>query len=56
MNLDMIRPRNGTEGLLLSITKSGETLIKQTHTKPQKSWEFKFTQAKKILPQTTIPS
>ena len=36
MNLDMSRPRNETEDLLLSITNKRETLIKQTHTKPQK--------------------
>ena len=32
----MIRPRNETEDLLLSITKNCETIIEQTHTKPQK--------------------
>ena len=30
----MIRPKNETENLLLSITKNCETLIKQTHRKP----------------------
>ena len=37
----MIRPKNETEGLLISITKNCETLIKQTHTKPQETSEFK---------------
>ena len=42
MNLNMIRPKNETEELLLSITKNCETLIEQTHTKPQKTLEFKI--------------
>ena len=42
MNLNMIRPKNETEDLLLSITKNCETLIKQTHRKPQETLEFKM--------------
>ena len=42
MNLNMIRPKNETKDLLLSITKNCETLIKQTHTKPQNTLEFKM--------------
>ena len=42
MNLNMIRPKNQTEDLLLSITKNCETLIEQTHTKPQETLEFKM--------------
>ena len=42
MNLYMIRPEHETKGLLLSITKNCETLIKQTHTKPQEILEFKL--------------
>ena len=42
MNLNMIRPKNETEDLLLSITKNCETLIEQTHTKPQETLEFKL--------------
>ena len=42
MNLNMIRPKNGTENLLLSITKNCEPLIEQTHTKPQETLEFKM--------------
>ena len=38
----MIRPKNETEDLLLSITKNCETLIEQTHTKPQETVEFKM--------------
>ena len=42
MNLNMIRPKNETEDLLLSITKNCETIIEQTHTKPQETLEFKM--------------
>ena len=38
----MIRPKNETEVSLLSITKNCETKIKQTHTKPQETLEFKM--------------
>ena len=39
MNLNMIRPKNKTEDLLISITKNCEKLIRQTHTKPQQTLE-----------------
>ena len=42
MNLNMIRPKNETEDLLLSITKNCETLIDQTHRKPEETLEFKM--------------
>ena len=42
MNLNMIRPKIETKDLLLSITKNCETLIEQTHTKPQETLEFKM--------------
>ena len=42
MNLNMIRTKNETEHLLLSITKNCETIIEQTHTKPQESLEYKM--------------
>ena len=42
MNLNMIRPKNETEDLLLSITENCETLIEQTHTKPEETLEFKM--------------
>ena len=38
----MIRPKNETENLLLSIIKNCETLIEQTHTKSQETLEFKM--------------
>ena len=41
MNLNMIRPKNETEDLSLSITKNCETLIQQTHGKPEKHWNSK---------------
>ena len=42
MNLNMIKPKNEAEDFLLSITKNCETLIEQTHTKPQETLEFKM--------------
>ena len=42
MNLNMIRPKNQTEDLLLSITKNCETLIDQTHRKAEETLEFKI--------------
>ena len=38
----MIRPKNETEDLLLSNTKNCETLIEQTHRKPEETLEFKM--------------
>ena len=43
MNLNMIRPKNDREDLLISITKNCETLIKQTHTKAEETLEFQLT-------------
>ena len=40
MNLNMITPKNETENLVLSITKNCETLIEQTHRKPEETLEF----------------
>ena len=40
MNLNMIRPKNETEYLLLSITKNCETIIYQIHTGPEETLEF----------------
>ena len=45
----MIRPKNETEDLLLSITKNCETLIKQTHTKPEEVLEFKMIKPKETF-------
>ena len=42
MNLNMIRPKNATEDLLLSITKNCEKLIEKTHRKAEKFLEFKM--------------
>ena len=42
MNLNMFRPKNKTEDLLLSITKNCETLIEQTHRKAEETLEFKI--------------
>ena len=42
MNLNMIRPKTETEDLLLSIIKTCETLVQQTHRKPEETLEFKI--------------
>ena len=42
MNLNMIRPKNEIEDLLLSITKNFQKLIEQTHRKPEETLEFKM--------------
>ena len=42
MKLDMIRPKNESKVFLLPITKNCGTLIKQTHTKPKETLEFKI--------------
>ena len=49
MNLNMIRPKNKTEDLLLSITKNCETLIEQTHRKAEETLEFKMVQSKQTF-------
>ena len=49
MNLNMIRPKNETEDLLLSITKNCETLIQQTHRKPEQTLEFKMIKPRVIF-------
>ena len=49
MNLDVIRPRNKTKDLLLSITKNCELLIKQTHRKAEETLEFKITQPRETF-------
>ena len=45
----MIRPKNETEVLLLSITKNCETIIKQTHRKPEEALEFKMIKPKETF-------
>ena len=42
----MIRPKNETEDLLLSITKNCETPIEQTHRKPEETLEFKMNKSR----------
>ena len=42
MDLNMVRPKNETEDLLLSITKNCEMLIEQTHRKAEETLEFKM--------------
>ena len=49
MDLNMIRPKNQTGDLLLSITKNCETLIEQTHTKPQETLEVKMVKPRETF-------
>ena len=49
MNLNLIQPKNETEDLLLSITKNCETLVKQTHRKPEETLEFKMLKSREIF-------
>ena len=49
MNLNMIRPKNQTEDLLLSITKNCQTLTKQTHRKAEETLEFKMIKQREIF-------
>ena len=49
MNLNMIRPKNETEDLLLSITKNCETLIDQTHRKAEETLEFKMVKPRETF-------
>ena len=49
MKLNMIQPKNKTEDLLLSITKNSQTIIEQTHRKPEKTLEFKVTKPKETF-------
>ena len=45
----MIRPKNETENLLLSITKNCETLIEQTHRKEEETLEFELIKPKETF-------
>ena len=49
MNLNMIRPKNETEDLLISITKNCETLIEQTHRKAEETLEFKMNKSRETF-------
>ena len=49
MNLNKIQPKNEIEDLLLSITKNCETVVQQTHRKPEGTLEFKMTEPRKTF-------
>ena len=49
MNLNMIRPKNQTEDLLLPITKNCGTLIDQTHRNAEETLEFKMFKPRGII-------
>ena len=42
MKINMIRPKNETEALRLSLTINGEMLIKRTHRKAEEALELKL--------------
>ena len=44
-----MRPKTQTEDLVLAITKNCETLIKQTHRKPEETLEFKMTKSRETF-------
>ena len=45
----MIRPKNETKNLLLSISKNSETLIEQTYAKPEETLELKMIKPREII-------
>ena len=45
----MVRPKNETEDLCFLTTKNCETLIKQTHRKPEEALEFKLTKPRETF-------
>ena len=49
MNLNKIHPKNETEHLRLSVTKNCETLIEQTHRKPEDTLKFKMIKPREIF-------
>ena len=49
MNLNLVRPKNETENLLLSITKNCETLIEQTNRKAEETLEFKMIKSRETF-------
>ena len=49
MNLNKIRHKNETEDLLLSFSKNCETLIEQTHRKPERTLEFKMSKPRETF-------
>ena len=49
MNVNLIRPKNDTKDLLLSITENCETVIKQTYRETEETVEFKLNKQKKYF-------
>ena len=49
MKLNMIRSKTETEDLLLSITKNCETLVQQTHRKPEETLKFEMLKPKETF-------
>ena len=49
MNSNMIRPKTEAEDFLLSLTKNCQTLVQQTHRKPEETLEFKMLKPKETF-------
>ena len=49
MKLNMMRDKNKTEDLLLSMTKKCEMLVAQTYRKAEETLEFKLLQSKQTF-------
>ena len=49
MNLNMMTPKTETKNMLLSIFKNCETLIEQTHRKPEETLEFKMVKPRETF-------
>ena len=49
MNLKLVRRKNETRDLLLSITKNCETLFEQNHRKAEETLEFKMNKPTKTF-------
>ena len=49
MSLKRIQARNKTEDILLSKCKNCETLVKQTHTEPQDTLDFKLSKPRETF-------
>ena len=50
MNFDVVRSKNETGDLIISITKSCETFIKHTHRNAEETLEIKLTKQEKLFP------
>ena len=49
MKLNMKRPENQTEDLILSKTRNCQTLIEQTHTRTEETLEFEMIEQRETF-------